>query len=85
MSKFENISNEELAGLINSWIKSERDRKILYRRLIDGMTYDELAEEFCLSYDRVKKIVYKQQKIIFDHVPEVEYIAGQAWYPITTN
>lgn len=84
MSKFENISNEELVKLIDNWIKSERDRRILKRRLIDGLTYDAIAEEVDLTVDRIKQIVYKQQNILFDHIPEVEYIAEQAWYPITT-
>lgn len=84
MSKFENISNDELSKLIDNWIKSERDRYILKRRLIDGLSYDALSEEVHLSYDRIKQIVYKQQNILFDHIPEVEYIAGQYWYPIST-
>lgn len=84
MSKFDNISNEELARLIDSWIKNERDRYILKRRLIDGKTYEAIAEEVDLTVDRVKQIVYKQQNVLFDHIPEVEIIAGQAWYPIIT-
>lgn len=85
MSKFENISNEELSALIESWIKSERDRKILHRRLIDGICFDELSMEFNLSVDRIKQIVYKQQDILFTHSEtrkETETIIGLEWYPI---
>lgn len=84
MSKFENISNDELTKLIDNWIKSERDRRILKRRLIDGLTYDAIAEEVDLTVDRIKQIVYKQQNVLFNHIPEIEYIASQTWYPITT-
>lgn len=87
MSKFDDISNEELNRLINSWIKSERDRKILYRRLIDGICYDALSEEFDLTVDRIKQIVYRQQDILFAHIEqkETETIAGFEWYPISTS
>ena len=43
------ISISELTHLIDEWIYSERDRKILKRRLLDGLTYESLAEEFDLS------------------------------------
>jgi hypothetical protein len=86
MSKFDHISNEELSRLINSWIKSECDRKILHRRLIDGICYDELSTEFHLSVDRIKQIVYKQQDILFRRIEceKTEVINGQEWYIIPT-
>lgn len=40
------ISNSALAALIDEWIKGERERAILKRRLIDGICYEPLAEEF---------------------------------------
>lgn len=38
------LSNSELAHLIDEWIRGERDRAILKRRLIDGICYEPLAE-----------------------------------------
>ena len=38
---------------------AERNRKIVKRRLIDGVIYEDLAEEFELSDIQVKRIVYK--------------------------
>ena len=46
------ISRSELEHLIDEWIigrNAERDRKIMKRRLIDGVIFDDLAEEFELS------------------------------------
>ena len=63
----ENISNSLLSILIDEWLHSERDRKILKRRLIDGICYEPLAEEFDLSVRQVKNIVYKGENIIFKH------------------
>lgn len=39
---------------------AERDRKILHRRLVDGIVFEKLAEEFGLSVTQVKRIVYKR-------------------------
>lgn len=61
----ENISNSAIDRLINEWIHNERDRAILKRRLIDGICYEPLAEEFDLSVRQVKNIVYKGENIIF--------------------
>lgn len=52
-------TNSQIALLIDEHIHSERDRKLLKRRLIDGITYERLAEEFVLSDRQVKNIVYK--------------------------
>lgn len=66
--KINDISNSKLSMLIDEWIKSERNRAILKRRLIDGICYEPLAEEFGLSVTQIKSIVYKQQNIIFEHI-----------------
>jgi len=58
-------TNSGMILLIDEYIHSERDRKILKRRLIDGITYEGLAEEFDLSVTQVKRIVYKGEDIIF--------------------
>ena len=47
-----NLSRTEVNQLIDEWIigkNAERDRAILRRRLIDGITFERLAEEFDLS------------------------------------
>lgn len=61
-------SNSQISGVIDDYIHNERDRKILKRRLIDGVLYEHLAEEFDLSVQRVKAIVYKGQDKIFKHL-----------------
>lgn len=61
-------SNSEISLIIDEWIHSERDRKILKRRLIDGCCYEPLAEEFNLSVRQIKSIIYKNENIIFKHL-----------------
>ena len=60
--------NSEMSALIDEHIHSERDRKILKRRLVDGVCYEPLAEEFDLSVRQVKTIVYKAQERLFSHL-----------------
>ena len=57
---FEDKSNSEIINLINEYIHSERDREIMKRRLVDGICYEPLAEEFDLSTVQTKRIVLKQ-------------------------
>lgn len=64
MNRFTNISNTELSQLIDEWIKGERDRKIMKRRLIDCVRLEPLAEEFDLSVQRINTIVSKNTKIL---------------------
>ena len=66
--RIEEISNSQLSELIDEWIKGERNRAILKRRLIDCICYEPLAEEFKLSVTQIKNIVYKQQNILFRHI-----------------
>ena len=63
------LSRSQFEHLIDEWIFSERDRKILKRRLLDGICYEPLAEEFDLSVRQVKNIIYKQQDKLFKHIP----------------
>lgn len=60
-------TNTAIAVLIDEYIHNERDRAILKRRLIDGICFEPLAEEFDLSVRQVKSIVYRHQAVILKH------------------
>lgn len=60
--------NSEMQRLIDEYIHSERDRRIMKRRLIDGICYEPLAEEFELSVRQVKNIVYRSESILFSRL-----------------
>lgn len=64
----DNISNSEIEHLINEWVHSERDRKILKRRLIDGICYEPLADEMDMSVRQIKNIVAKAEAKLFKHL-----------------
>ena len=62
-------SNSQMRQVILEYIHSLRDRRILERRLIDGVTFEALAEEFEMSERQIKNIVYKCETILFKHIP----------------
>lgn len=68
MVNLDEITNSEIEHLIDEWIHSDRDRKILKRRLIDGICYEPLAEEFGLSVRHIKTIIYKAEEKLFRHI-----------------
>lgn len=63
--RFDDMSRTDIEFLIDEWIHKERDRKILKRRLLDGICFEPLAEEFELSVRQVKNIVYKAEERLF--------------------
>ena len=62
-------TNTQIRDLIREYLHSERDRKILYRRLVDGLTFERLGEEFDLSPKQARNIVHKGEEILFKHLP----------------
>ena len=70
MTKTENydLSRTEWENLIDEYIFKERDRAILKRRLLDGICYEPLAEEFDLSVQQTKTIVYKATEKLIKHL-----------------
>lgn len=64
-------SRTEIKAAIDEWIvgrNAERNRAILERRLIDGICYEPLAEEFDMSVRQIKNIIYKNQEKVLKHL-----------------
>lgn len=61
-------TNSQIAALIDEHIHSERDRRIMKRRFIDGICYEPLAEEFQMSDRQIKRIIYKLQEHLFRYL-----------------
>lgn len=60
--------NSDIRRIIDEHIHSERDREILKRRLIDGICFEPLAEEFNLSVRYIKSVVYRHQETVFRYL-----------------
>lgn len=68
MKNYPRYSNAEMRQIIDNWIHSERNRKILYLRLIDGLTLEEIAETLQIDVSTVKRNINKYEDEIFRHV-----------------
>lgn len=62
------LSNSHINDLIDEWIHSERDRKIMKRRFIDGICYESISEQFDLSVTQIKNIIYRHEKELTKHI-----------------
>lgn len=65
-------TNSQIKELIDEHIHSDRDRQILKSRLVDGLTFEQLAEVYDLSVRQIKRIVYRKQDIVFKHLEDAK-------------
>ena len=69
---FEGMPRSEIENIIDEWIvccsNAERNRGIMKRRFIDGITYERIAEEYDLSVVQTKNIVYSMQRLLESHI-----------------
>ena len=54
-----NLPNSEIERRISENIHSERDRRIMRLRLVDGLTYERIAEAVEMSAVQIKRIVQR--------------------------
>lgn len=59
------MDNFEIAEAIDRYVRGERDRAILKRRLIDKISQERLAEEFDLSVSQIKRILMSAQEQLY--------------------
>ena len=69
IDKFD-LSKQQVLDLIDAYIFNERNRQIVIRRLIDGVCYEDLADEYGLSVNQVKTISYKAIEKISAHAKD---------------
>lgn len=58
-------TNSEIRYLIEEHLHSKREREIAVVRLIDGLTIEQLAEQFDMSPRHMQRIVNRIQTILF--------------------
>lgn len=72
-------TNSQIKGIIDEYIHSDRDREVLYYRLIHGLAMEQIAKKYearhpdlSMSKDTVKRILKRCEPEIFRHVPAPE-------------
>lgn len=66
-----NKPRSEWEHLINEWIigkNAERDRDILKRNLLDGITLEKLAEHHEITPRQASRIVAKRMQNLINHI-----------------
>jgi len=61
-------TNSQIRELIDDHIHSQRDRDILFDRLVNGLVFERLAEKYELSPRQVRTIVHRNEAILFKHI-----------------
>lgn len=65
------LSVSQICMLVDEWVvgnHAERNRSILKRRFCDGITLEELAEEFNLSVNQIKNVIYINKDKLQHHI-----------------
>lgn len=66
------LCRTQITEAIDEWVilslYADRDRRIMYRRLIDGASVDSLCSEFGLEVSQIRRIVDKWADVIFKHI-----------------
>jgi AraC-like DNA-binding protein len=63
-----NLPRSAWENLIEEWIFSEEHRLMLKKNLLDGWTYERIAEEFDMSSRQIARIIPKLQEQLFKHI-----------------
>lgn len=61
-------SRKEWEELIDNWVHNEVDRRMLKRRLLDGICFEPLAEEFELSVNHCQARIKKAKTQLFKNI-----------------
>ena len=62
-------TNSQIRDLIAEHIHNSVDRKMVYKRLVDGMTFEKISMEFQLDVKTVRKRIHKCENELFRHIP----------------
>ena len=62
-------TNSQIRELIQEHIHHEDDRKMLFLRLVQGKTFDQISEIVRKDVKTVRKHIHKGEEILFRHLP----------------
>ena len=71
LNVYDDCPNSLIDEAIAETIHSERDRRILHYKLVDGLTYERIAEIEDMSPRRIQNIVYAAEDRLFRHLKSV--------------
>ena len=63
-----NLDRYQWEDAIDRWIFDEEHRAMLKRNLLDGRTYEQIAEQFDCSRDKVARLIPRLQNRLFKKI-----------------
>lgn len=60
--------NSEMFRLISEYVHVERDRRIMFDKLLNGLTVEEMAEKYYTSTSAINRTITKYQDYLFGMV-----------------
>ena len=63
-----NLDRYQWEDLIDRWIFNKQHREMLKLNLLDGWTYERLAEQFGMSTRQVARVIPKLQNQLFKKI-----------------
>lgn len=65
---YKDFPNDGIDEAINKWIHDKKHREILHLKLVDNLTYEDIAEIYQMSPGGIQNIVYDAEDILFGHL-----------------
>lgn len=65
MNNIDSLDNYQLSEAIDKYVRGEKARKVLKRKLIDCITFEKISEEFDMSDRQIKNIYKKSYQQLF--------------------
>ena len=62
-------TNSQIRELVAEHIHNQVDRKMVFDRLVNGLTFEKISEVYQLDVKTVRKRIHKCEEIIFRHIP----------------
>ena len=62
-------TNSLIRELIAEHIHNQVDRKMVFERLVNGLTFEKISEIYQMDVKTVRKRIHRCEEIIFKHIP----------------
>ena len=62
-------TNSQIRELVAEYIHNQVDRKMVFDRLVNGLTFEKISEIYQLDVKTVRKRIHRCEDIIFRHIP----------------
>ena len=62
-------TNSQIRELVAEHIHNATDRKMVFERLVNGLTFEKISEIYQMDVKTVRKRVHRCEEAIFRHIP----------------